>query len=263
MADESKKWNECIGSIYDDSELMEKTADCSILVGGEKFKAHRCILSAHSPIFREMFTSPASLEAESGVVAETSIPNPAAFQEFLRYCYKGESMAPWHGEYADDVGVAVFQLADKYCVTSLKAKTEKFLVDGLSSGNVLERIVLADSHVADILKQACINFIANDGSVTKSTGWAELQRERPGLVAELHDGAMDILRRKLDRTSISWRRELDKERKRLCTPVGGHHSSSFATHRGETQQHHGHPTTRIGRGGGGGAFLQTWHQNGQ
>jgi hypothetical protein len=27
-----KKWNECIASLYNDKEIMEKTADCSILV---------------------------------------------------------------------------------------------------------------------------------------------------------------------------------------------------------------------------------------
>lgn len=128
-----------------------------IQVAGEKLVAHKCILSAHSPVFREMFVSPASLEADTGVVTEKSIPNPAAFQEFIRYCYKGDSMAPWNGEYegvfGGDLGVAVYQLADKYCVDSLKAKTEKFLVDGLTSINLMERIVLADSHSADILKQ--------------------------------------------------------------------------------------------------------------
>lgn len=48
--------------------ISETDSDCTIVVGKKKIKAHRCVLSASSKVFRAMFASKQSKEAKEGEV---------------------------------------------------------------------------------------------------------------------------------------------------------------------------------------------------
>jgi len=144
--------NEKISLLYGDLD----TVDCEIRVGGVVFRAHKCFLMVHSPVFLEMFSHP-----ETGVNEERSIPNPEAFREILRYCYQG-GVPSWSMEgVGEELEVPVFQLANKYCIYGLKDTLERGFADGLSKENVGERFALADTHFAHRLQKACTNLISS------------------------------------------------------------------------------------------------------
>jgi len=188
------KRNKLISQLYGDKDSF----DCCIQVDGETLRAHRCILSAHSPVFREMFSSPAALEAESGVAVEKSISNVEAFRELLRYCYQG-GVSSWSMT-REELYVPLFQLADKYCMTGLRDATEKCLIDCQlnGEGQVVEMAMLADAHSADKLMESCVEYIADNKSVRKSVDWTKLMKERPAFVAEFLYKVTITLSRKLD-----------------------------------------------------------------
>jgi len=190
-----EKRNNLISQLYFDKDSF----DCSIQVDGETLRAHKCILSAHSPVFREMFSHPAALEAESGVAVEKTITNVEAFRELLRYCYEG-GLSCWSMDRVN-LHVPIFQLADKYCMDDLKDTMEERLIECqlCGEGQVVEMAMLADAHTAEDLMKRCIEVLADEHeTVRKSAEWTKLMKERPALAAELLDKTMITLRQELD-----------------------------------------------------------------
>ncbi|XP_073431145.1 ankyrin repeat and BTB/POZ domain-containing protein 1 isoform X1 [Dendrobates tinctorius] len=76
---------------YDDflQRLLEQGfySDTMFLVHGESFCAHRCILSARSPYFAEMFET--KWKGKKMIALKHPLINPAAFGAILQYLYKG------------------------------------------------------------------------------------------------------------------------------------------------------------------------------
>ncbi|XP_053576797.1 ankyrin repeat and BTB/POZ domain-containing protein 1 isoform X1 [Bombina bombina] len=76
---------------YDDflQRLLEQefSSDTTFIVHGESFGAHRCVLSARSPYFAEMFET--KWKGKKVIALKHPLINPAAFGSILQYLYTG------------------------------------------------------------------------------------------------------------------------------------------------------------------------------
>ncbi|MEE6502164.1 hypothetical protein FKM82_004427 [Ascaphus truei] len=76
---------------YDDflQRLLEQgsLSDTVFIVHGESFGAHRCVLSARSPYFAEMFDT--KWKGKKVIALKHPLINPAAFGPILQYLYTG------------------------------------------------------------------------------------------------------------------------------------------------------------------------------
>jgi speckle-type POZ protein len=83
-------------------------SDVTFNVRGQKFAAHKAILSMRSPVFAAMFLHPTK-EMQTGEVEVDDI-DPNVFQEVLRYMYTGLTRLTA----MDVTAPALLVAADKY-----------------------------------------------------------------------------------------------------------------------------------------------------
>uniref|UniRef100_A0A8C9NUP7 NACC family member 2 n=1 Tax=Spermophilus dauricus TaxID=99837 RepID=A0A8C9NUP7_SPEDA len=68
-----------------EQRLLGLYCDVSIVVKGQAFKAHRAVLAASSPSFRDLFSG----NSKSAFELPGTVP-PACFQQILSFCYTGK-----------------------------------------------------------------------------------------------------------------------------------------------------------------------------
>ena len=154
-----------LGSLLETATL----SDVTLAAGNEKFKAHKAILSARSPVFRAMFKHDGFKEQQENFVRITD-HDPKVVKEMLTFIYTGE--APELKEKAHDL----FCIADKYQLERLKQLCEKQLWTDISVKNVVDTLLLAMTHDLIRLKRRCTRFIANHiAEVMKTKEWKKLK----------------------------------------------------------------------------------------
>ncbi|KAH7716961.1 BTB/POZ domain-containing protein [Aphelenchoides avenae] len=166
------------------SELF---ADCSLKVGNKQISAHRCVIAQHSDVFRSMFEQKCTLEAQCGVVDITDA-RPETVQGMVQYMYTGE-VAPHLLQEMEDV-LDLLAVADKYAVIPLKEYCERNLIPSMNAKRVPYMVLYADTYSANILKKACIRYLANNQTdVLKTAEWKEFKKTNPLLANELLDAS--------------------------------------------------------------------------
>ena len=150
------------GKLLGDTEL----ADVTFAVDGQRFPAHRCVLSARSAYFRGLFKSGKGMrEGGGGAAAATDIifeeVSVGAFRVLLRFLYAcwlpeeedcGEGLGP--GEMA--------RVADRFQALELFEHCVRQFEEGLEVGNVVARLVQAhDSGLAPLQEAAMRYFQAH------------------------------------------------------------------------------------------------------
>ncbi|XP_028844539.1 speckle-type POZ protein-like [Denticeps clupeoides] len=168
MADE-------LGNLWDQSLLP----DCSLVVGGQEFQAHKAILAARCPVFRAMFTHDMKERQTNRV--EIQGVEPEVLRELVTFIYSGK--APNIQDMAADLLVA----ADMYLLDRLKRICEEVLCRSLTVENAAEILIIADFHLTPELKEEAITFINSHFSdVLRTPGWKTVQMDHPCLMAELY-----------------------------------------------------------------------------
>ncbi|XP_077993903.1 kelch-like protein 11 [Glandiceps talaboti] len=110
-----------------DSEVL---CDMTLTVGGQQFKAHRCVLAACSPYFESLFRSDMQ-EAHRGNV-ELQCTTAVGMKVILNYMYSGELQLTFGNVYD------IISGADHLMMTALKEFCGQFLVENLSPSNVFK-----------------------------------------------------------------------------------------------------------------------------
>ncbi len=156
----------------------EKFWDTEISVGEKKFKVHKAILASVSEVFYKMFES--EMQEKTTGVVEISDIDSAVMSDLLTYAYTGT--APHIEQHAKELLIA----ADKYCMESLTNTCIEYLESTMSSENVAEILLLADSiPTGTQLKSKCINYIrTNFSSVSETQPWLMLGNSSKKLAME-------------------------------------------------------------------------------
>ena len=144
-------------------------SDVTLAAGKEKFKAHKAILSARSPVFRAMF-QPGSFKEQKKSFVQIEGHDPIVVKEMLTFIYTGE--APKLKEKAHDL----FFIADMYELERLKQLCESELWRDINVKNVVDTLLLAMKHDLIQLKRKCTQFITDHiAEVMKTTEWEKLK----------------------------------------------------------------------------------------
>ncbi|KAI6204579.1 hypothetical protein M3Y94_00691400 [Aphelenchoides besseyi] len=120
-----------IASFFNDPDF----SDTEIHVDNRTFKVSRVIISAHSLVFRAMFTH-ASKERESGVVVIENFKAPL-IEAMLSYMYKDHVMN------LKEIAIELLTVADFYQVHSLVKKCTDSILANLSIDNVFASLKVA------------------------------------------------------------------------------------------------------------------------
>ena len=139
----------------------EESSDVTLVVGIEKLKAHKLILSTRSPVFKTMFQVNMKEKLTNCVkIEDVALP---VLQEVLTFIYTGKS--PNLKNMASELLFA----ADKYQLDRLKLMCEEELCSKLNEKNASQTLALADRHNATQLKEFCRDFIARQEAVRHGT----------------------------------------------------------------------------------------------
>ncbi|XP_057318156.1 speckle-type POZ protein B-like [Microplitis mediator] len=153
-------------------------SDVIFVVGNEKFKAHKFILSTRSPVFSAMFTHEMKEKKDS----EVTIPDidPDIFNKMLKFIYTDEI------NNLDIDAVYLLEAADKYQLLNLKSLCEESLPKSVRIDNAIKLMILADLHNANQLLEFIFEFmIKNIKDITKTPEYEVLGITKPLLLLKL------------------------------------------------------------------------------
>ena len=171
---------ELLEDIEDLHEEM-KHSDVTFTVRGNRFEAHKNILSARSKVFAAMFDHP-SKEKKTRIVDVTDI-EPDVFEELLHYIYTGKVPS----KQMEEVAVELLAAADKYQLEKLKKACGNYLSYGMSPENCIKLLLLVDkNNPSYYLKEKAVEYIRqNRGQVVKTESWKNLAKEKPSFVVSI------------------------------------------------------------------------------
>jgi speckle-type POZ protein len=141
------------------------------IIGGHIF-----ILSARSDVFAFMFKTDMQ-EANIGKVVIKDI-QPEIFKELLHFIYSGRTKESLTEETAQSLIIA----ADKYDIKSLKKEGVRYLFTQIREDNAIELLIWGHLHLVEKLKDAALNFVAeNFKTIFETDKWQELTEKYPEL----------------------------------------------------------------------------------
>lgn len=150
-----------------DSWTHDNFSDVHIKCGGQTFYCHRMILAKRSQYFSSMLES-GMLESEIRII-DLDYMDVEILKAILKFIYGGEISNL--GENAVDL----MKAAGMFIIEDLKSICEKYLVSNyMKLDNVIDVVVMAETHNADELKKAAMEMIvANNDHIVKQDGWKE------------------------------------------------------------------------------------------
>ncbi|KAK6802655.1 hypothetical protein RDI58_000437 [Solanum bulbocastanum] len=171
-------------------ENMEGS-DVVFIVAGEKFHAHKLVLTARSPVFRtELFDE---LMGDKQEIVVTDM-EPRVFKAMLHFIYRDslvdeeieDTSSSSIPSVTDTLTAKLLAAADRYDLTRLRRVCESHLCKHISVNSVSRTLALADRYHATELKAVCLRFAAeNLAAVMQSDGFEYLKENCPSLQSEL------------------------------------------------------------------------------
>ena len=159
--------------------LFESSAhsDVALKCGSRTFSCHKAILTCRSPVFEAMFSHNLRESRHNEVEIKDLLPDTVRIM--LQYIYSG------HLEPNTD-NKELLCAADKYQLTQLKTACELSLSRGIDIASCVELLVLADTHTANTLKKAALNFIVtNLQKIISNPNWQDELTAHPGILAQI------------------------------------------------------------------------------
>lgn len=182
-------------SLHRDFENMlndGEGADVAFTVGGQLFRAHRCVLAFRSPVFRAELFGPMKEKATQCIKIDDM--EPLIFEALLHYMYT-DSLP----DNCNDGKAAAMQhllvAADRYGVDRLRLMCERKLSETIDVETVATTLALAEQHHCSQLRQACIGFMASPnmlGPVIETEGFKHLVESCPLVMKEILDKVSHI-----------------------------------------------------------------------
>lgn len=170
----------------------EEGSDITFNVSGEKFRAHKLVLAARSPVFENDFVN--MMEEDNDEILVTEM-EPRVFKALLHFIYKDtlpeddeflEASSSSVPSLPDSLPAKLLAAADKYDLPRLRLMCESVLCKDISVNSVSHILALADLYHAADLKSVCLKFTAeNLVAVMQSDGFEFLKEHCPLLQSEL------------------------------------------------------------------------------
>ena len=163
-----------LSSMFNSEEL----SDCLIECGTKQFRCHKLILAGRSPVFQAMFRHNMTESLESKITIEDI--DEATMEKALGYIYTGTVAT------LEDGTVSLLAAADKYDLGGLKALCEDSLAMTMNAGNVVDLLLLADKHNANLLKDYVIRYVSGSKTrISQNPENMEKLARNPKLMGEL------------------------------------------------------------------------------
>ena len=157
--------------------LMDpKTSDLVLVCQGEEIKAHRCILSARSPVFGAMLQNGMLENINSEIKIDDA--DRDVVKEMLHYMYKVE-VSENFTKFKE-----LLVLADKYQVGELVKYCGTKIVESLNKDNVFLIGSFAETHNAEDLTRECIKFVLEKASEGLNQDWEDQIKKSPKMMLQ-------------------------------------------------------------------------------
>eukprot|EP00542_Grammatophora_oceanica_P009515 CAMPEP_0194031694 /NCGR_PEP_ID=MMETSP0009_2-20130614/4802_1 /TAXON_ID=210454 /ORGANISM="Grammatophora oceanica, Strain CCMP 410" /LENGTH=387 /DNA_ID=CAMNT_0038671917 /DNA_START=83 /DNA_END=1249 /DNA_ORIENTATION=+ len=155
-----------------------KLTDVVFSVAGQKFEAHRIVVSITAPALYDL-----AAEATSDEDVEIPDMKPAVFRSLLRFMYLTELP---NTAFLREQGRNLLEAADRFECKNFKLRLEAAIVESvLNKKNAAKWLLFAESHSCALLKEASIDVITKaSATCIESDGW-ELLKKSPVLVSEI------------------------------------------------------------------------------
>uniref|UniRef100_A0AAY4ETK3 BTB domain-containing protein n=1 Tax=Denticeps clupeoides TaxID=299321 RepID=A0AAY4ETK3_9TELE len=173
-----------LGDLWDQSLLP----DCSLVVGGQEFQAHKAILAARCPVFRAMFLHDMKERRTVSLCPPSlCLSLPEVLKELVTFIYTGK--VPNLQDMATELLVA----ADMYLLERLKRMCEDALCRSLTVENAVEILIFTDLHLTPNLREEAITFIKSHlFDIIETPGWESLQADHPHLIGEVNRALFSV-----------------------------------------------------------------------
>ncbi|WVZ92073.1 hypothetical protein U9M48_038167 [Paspalum notatum var. saurae] len=164
-------------------------ADVSFVIDGRRFRAHRAVLAARSPVFKAQLSgSMASAKMSSIALHDIA---PATFKLMLRFIYTDACTADSEvGDSPREMFQHLLAAADSFALDRLKLLCARKLCDYVSVETVAETFECAETYSCPQLKKKCIDFFVEENNFKKAVltdGFVQLAQKFPSILAELRE----------------------------------------------------------------------------
>lgn len=147
----------------------ENYSDVTILIGTEKFKVHKSMLTMNSEYFDTMFKS--GFKEANDCELEIKEVNPDVFKIILEYIYAQKIPEDLESK-AKDILVA----ADLFCLQPLFDICVQVLCKRVTLENCIDLMILAETYCLKDLKQIAVDLVKNNSKcVINTEQWKELK----------------------------------------------------------------------------------------
>ena len=157
-------------------------SDVTIVCEGERFPAHKLILSARSKVFAAMFSQKIRIEEQQQEV-DIKVLDMLTMERLLTFLYDATL--------AEDIPfeeyVKLHKAANEYQVPSLADACVVMLEKRVNQGNAISGAIFASLNKIPKLKNEAIRAIANTGAALSSMEGYEELRGYPDLLIEIVD----------------------------------------------------------------------------
>jgi speckle-type POZ protein len=167
--------------------LSGQGADVRFLVGGQTFAAHRCVLSARSPVFNAQLFGAMREGTVTQDYVQIDDTLPLVFKTLLHFIYT-DTLPEADGEDEAAMAQHLLEAADRYDMQRLKMICEGKLCRHIDVSTVATTLALAEQHHCQGLKDACFQFLKSPkmlDAVMATDGFQHLVKSCPSTLFEL------------------------------------------------------------------------------
>ncbi|GBM23314.1 TD and POZ domain-containing protein 3 [Araneus ventricosus] len=140
----------------------QELTDIELVVGERTIRAHKFVLQARSPVFRNMFKH--ELEETTAGTIQIDDVDYTVLQALIWYLYTAVVLKLSYDDLCD-----LYEAADKYQVHSLQKECAEILKSSLGADTACRILVLADMHNDSLLRQQTVDYIWRNFAEVKDT----------------------------------------------------------------------------------------------
>ena len=179
--------------VNDFQELFEskKMSDVVFRVQCHRFRAHKAILAARSPVFAAMFQHSTTRENLTNIVDVPDI-DPNVFNVMLRYMYTGQVLS----KQMEEVAAGLVAAADKYMLEQLKEICGNHIVNHMSPDICVQLLSLGlgEHDPAYCLREKAVNYLRQfPTEVMATASWKKVVKEKAVWIVDTKEMLLETL----------------------------------------------------------------------